>query len=199
MGQTKIISGQTTQAYSGIESLANHVIEGDVHALANKFNIFFHSVSKDLPPFSEIDFPSQSLDFTSNFDIGTATVERKLSQIIINKAAGLDGLPNYLIIKNLFLINTQAVISRPLAFFFAYIFHARKIPDAWRNGNITPFFKKGKSADSSNYRPISLTSNCCKVMKSIIKDQLFDYLKLNNLISRQQHVFFYRAIYVYSS
>ena len=49
-GQTNIISGQTTQAYSGIESLANHVTEEDVHALADKINIFFHSVSKDLPP-----------------------------------------------------------------------------------------------------------------------------------------------------
>ena len=39
--QTKNIAGQTAQAYSGIESLANHVTEGDVHALADKINIFF--------------------------------------------------------------------------------------------------------------------------------------------------------------
>ena len=44
-----------------IESLANHVTEEDVHALADKINIFFHSVSKDLPPTSEIAIPSQSL------------------------------------------------------------------------------------------------------------------------------------------
>ena len=84
--QTEIIAGQTTQAYSGIESLANHVTEGDVHALADKINIFFHSVSKYLPPLSEIAIPPQSLDFAFNFYIDTATVERKLSQIKINKA-----------------------------------------------------------------------------------------------------------------
>ena len=78
--QTQIIVSQTTQTYSGIESLVNHVTEGDVHALANKINIFYHSVSKDLPSLSEIAFPSQSLDFPSNFYIDTATVERKLSQ-----------------------------------------------------------------------------------------------------------------------
>ena len=71
--QTKIIAGQTTQAYSGIESLANHVTEGDIHALADKINtFFFHSVSKDLPPLSEIAIPSQSLDFPCNFYIDTA-------------------------------------------------------------------------------------------------------------------------------
>ena len=64
--QTKIIAGQTTQAYSGIESLANHVTEGDVHALASKINSVSYSVSKDLPPLSEIVLP-KSLDFTSNF------------------------------------------------------------------------------------------------------------------------------------
>ena len=66
MEANKIIAGQTTQAYSGIESLANHVTEEDVHALANKINSFSYSVSKDLPPLSEIVLPT-SLDFISNF------------------------------------------------------------------------------------------------------------------------------------
>ena len=90
--QTKIIAGQTTQVYSGIESLVNHVTEGDVHALANTINIFFHSVSKDLPPLSEIAVLPQSYDLPSNFYIDTTTVERRFTQININKAAGPDGL-----------------------------------------------------------------------------------------------------------
>ena len=93
--ETKIIARQTTQAYCGIESLANHVTEGVVHALADKSNIFFYSVSKDLPPLSEIAILPQSLDFPSNLYIDTAAVERKLSQININKAPRPDGLLNW--------------------------------------------------------------------------------------------------------
>ena len=37
-----------------------------------------------------------------------------------------------------------------------------------------------------------------QVKGSIIKDQLLDYLKLNNSISRQQHGF-YRPFYVYTA
>ena len=51
-------------------------------------------MTKDSPPLSEIAIRSKSLEFPSNFYIDTATVERKLCQININKALGPDGLPN---------------------------------------------------------------------------------------------------------
>ena len=142
-----------------------------------------------------IHFPSRVQDGIelNNILFTVESVLKKMKNLNPNSSSGSDG------IHNLFLINTQAVISKPLAFPFEYIFHARKIPDAWRNGNITPIFKKGKSTESSNYRPISLTSNCCKVMESIIKDQLLDYLKSNNLISRQQHGFFIAPFYVHTA
>ena len=53
-------------------------------------------------------------------------------------------------------------------------------------------FKKGKSCDVGNYRPISLTSLCCKVMESVIKDDIVAYLFSKGLISRHQHGFLAR-------
>ena len=41
----------------------------------------------------------------------------------------------------------------------------------------TPLFKKGKESDPQNYRPISLTSLICKIMKSIIKNCILNHLK----------------------
>ena len=55
-----------------------------------------------------------------------------------------------------------------------------------------PIFKKGDSSLTSNYRPISLTCTCCKVMESVIHDQLISYLRTNNLISNNQHDFLAR-------
>jgi len=57
---------------------------------------------------------------------------------------------------------------------------------------VTPVFKKGKSTDVSNYRPISLTSLCCKLMESIIKDDILAHLLSKDLISCHQHGFLSR-------
>jgi len=57
---------------------------------------------------------------------------------------------------------------------------------------VTPVFKNGKSTDVSNYRPISLTSLCCKLMESILKDDILAHLLSKGLLSRHQHGFLSR-------
>ena len=54
---------------------------------------------------------------------------------------------------------------------------------------ITPLYKKDKKCLASNYRPISLTSIICKIMESIIKDDLMSYVCNNNIITSLQHGF----------
>ncbi len=80
-------------------------------------------------------------------------------------------------------------ITFPLMLIFAQSFHSGKLPDDWKKVIVSPVFKKGLPCDVNNYRPISLTCTCCKVMESIIKDQMLDYLMVNKLISSQQHGF----------
>ena len=41
----------------------------------------------------------------------------------------------------------------------------------------------------SNYRPVSLTCIPCKVMDSIIKHIMMNFLTVNNIISPSQHAF----------
>ena len=63
------------------------------------------------------------------------------------------------------------------------------VPSEWKRSIICPIFKKGNASDPSNYRPISLTCCCSKIMESLIVNDLSDFLLGNNLISRQQHGF----------
>jgi len=65
-----------------------------------------------------------------------------------------------------------------------------KVPDDWKRANVTPIFKKGSKADPGNYRPVSLTSVCCKMLESLIKDEMMSHLEKNNLITASQHGFF---------
>jgi len=61
--------------------------------------------------------------------------------------------------------------------------------DIWKTDVVTPVFKKGLASDVNNYRPISLTCTCCKIVKSVIKRQVLNYLLHRNLISKHQHGF----------
>jgi hypothetical protein len=41
-------------------------------------------------------------------------------------------------------------------------------PKDWKHANVAPAFKKGEKYKPVNYRPISLTCICCKLMEHII-------------------------------
>ena len=64
-----------------------------------------------------------------------------------------------------------------------------EIPKEWREANITPLFKKGSRLIAENYRPVSLTSICCKLMEGIIRDRMMKFMEEANLISKSQHGF----------
>jgi hypothetical protein len=63
------------------------------------------------------------------------------------------------------------------------------VPEDWRSANVTPIYKKGSKADAGNYRPVSLTSVCCKILESLIRDSLMAHLMGNNLLKESQHGF----------
>ena len=58
---------------------------------------------------------------------------------------------------------------------FETLYKLNQLPADWKSGYITAIFKKGNKSDQSNYRPISLTSVICKIMESIIRDQIMDF------------------------
>jgi len=52
-----------------------------------------------------------------------------------------------------------------------------------------PLFKKGSKQEVGNYRPVSLTSQICKVVESVIRDEIVQHLDQYNLIRNSQHGF----------
>jgi hypothetical protein len=63
------------------------------------------------------------------------------------------------------------------------------VPEDWRVANVTPIFKKGSKAEACNYRPVSLTSVCCKIFESIVREGLMAHLLDNKLLKDSQHGF----------
>ena len=64
-----------------------------------------------------------------------------------------------------------------------------QIPDDWHHANVTPLFKKGECYKAENYRPVSLTSMCSKLMEHVIASQLMGHINLNNILHSLQHGF----------
>ena len=64
------------------------------------------------------------------------------------------------------------------------------LPAAWKSSIITMIPKKvANSKNPKDYRPISLTSCISKVCEKLVKNQLNEFLKRNNLIIKQQSGF----------
>ena len=63
------------------------------------------------------------------------------------------------------------------------------VPSLWKTSNVSPIYKKGAHSDPLNYRPISLTSVCCKTMERILANKLNEYLTDHDLLSNSQFGF----------
>ena len=57
------------------------------------------------------------------------------------------------------------------------------------NSDTIPIFKKGTKTAIGNYRPVSLTCISCKIMESLVKDDIMSHLARNKLVITSQHGF----------
>ena len=116
-------------------------------------------------------------------DITTPGVTKLLKGLNTDKAQGPDQLPPR-ILKEL-----ADVLSTPLTYIFDSSIRTGMIPEDWKRANISPIFKKGDTADPGNYRPVSLTSVCAKLLEHIIVKHIVQHLDLHNILKDCQHGF----------
>jgi hypothetical protein len=63
-------------------------------------------------------------------------------------------------------------MSREIAPYLTSIYNSSlseaKVPTDWKSANVMAIYKKGERYKASNYRPVSLTSICCKIQEDIL-------------------------------
>ena len=152
--------------------------------VAETLNAQFQSVFVDEPPLDvEDQFVAGNCGQQIEIKFDVDTVKKKLINLKKDKSPGPDGIHPHL------LCSTADMVARPLADIFTASFECGLVPADWRQANISPIFKKGSKDDPNNYRPVSLTSVPCKIMESIIRDAVVDYVERDDKISWQQHGF----------
>ena len=170
---TTDIHGNTVIAYSNEEK---------ANALGNQYSNVF-TKSDDLLHSNFVLDTKLELHNLSKVQFSKQCILSKLSQLNTSKSPGPDGFHP----RVLFEIRNE--LLEPLEILFTASFATGQIPDDWRTANITAIYKKGSKTDPSNYRPISLTSIICKIMESIIRDDILNYFLDNGLFSKTQYGF----------
>ena len=110
-------------------------------------------------------------------------VADKLMSLNPNKSPGSDQIHPRV------LKEVSGPISVPLSQIFRKSLENGRLPEQWKEANVTPIFKKGSRKEPGNYRPISLTSVPGKVMESFIRDVVLDHLLENKLLTEAQYGF----------
>ena len=105
-------------------------------------------------------------------------VKKSIGDLKEQSAAGWDGIHPKV------LKECVDSLAFPLWIIFMKSFETGYLPRDWKDGVVTPIFKKGSKADPLNYRPVSLTSVPCKLMEKIITRKIKEHLEENYILSR---------------
>jgi ribonucleases P/MRP protein subunit RPP40 len=156
------------------------------HEIAEKFNTYFSSVftnETDRASVMNHTLPRRTAHSMSPFEITEDIVRRKLEKLRADKSPGPDKLSPRLLcaVRDRLVAPITELIKKSLS--------EGKVPEDWRKANITVIHKKGSRLKTCNYRPISLTSQLCKIMESVVRDALVEYLEKHELLNPSQHGF----------
>ena len=146
--------------------------------LLSEFSSVFTKEDKNSIPWLG---PSSSL--INDINVTTEGVEKLLSGLKTQKAAGPDRIPNR-VLKEL---------SHELAPAFTALYNQSlttgTIPTDWANAIVTPVYKKGSAQNPANYRPVSLTCVACKLLEHIVCTNILSHLEDHKLLTSVQHGF----------
>ena len=159
----------------------------DSDSVANIFNDHFSSNFSSLSnpnsrPIDHVSYSDESMDL-SCINITVDDVYSVLKCIPPKTSVDADGL-SYMILKK-----GGSTLCLYLVQLFRLSLELRRIPIAWKTAIVVPIFKNGCKKDVRNYRPISITSCCSRILERIINNKIINHLTLNNLITPTQHGF----------
>ena len=110
-------------------------------------------------------------------------VAQLLLNLKVHKAAGPDNFPSF------FLKEVANEIAPALSLIFQASLNQGTLPAIWKSALVVPIYKKGNKRDPGNYRPVSLTCICSKIMEHIVYSCLFDHLNHFQVLRDEQHGF----------
>ena len=154
--------------------------DGDIVSIMGRYfsSVYSQPSREAMPEMNEM-YTSEIQDLK----VSRQEVQSRLEKLNTNKSCGPDDIHPRL------LQETAKAVSIPLEIIFNLSLNSGECPTDWRTANVTPIHKKGSRTDPGNYRPVSLTSQVCKVLEAIVRKHIIGHLESNNILSDKQHGF----------
>ena len=151
--------------------------------VANDLNRYFE-LTFTQEDMSSVPVPSFGCEGSiCDISISESVVLQKLYSLKDNKAPDPDGTHSYI------LKACADTLCTPLTMLYHQSLTSGDLPSDWKKAHVVPVFKKGSKCKASNYRPISLTSTVVKILESIIRSELLNFLVEYDILNHQQHGF----------
>lgn len=145
--------------------------------ISNVLNDYFYSVFSSNSPVDS------TCDKSKNSDV--IVIERKgVLELIKNLKASKAPGPDKIQKRDLILVPE---ITDILTSIFQYSMDTATLPTQWKLANVVPVHKSGGKVLPGNYRPVSLTSNVCKMLEHIVLHYFNQHLE--NILCTNQHGF----------
>lgn len=148
--------------------------------IAVHFNAYFNSIFSNSPVPRCLNHTLVKDDFSF---VSLPGVFSMLLNIKTKSSPGPDNLPN------VFLHRYAEMLSRFLVIIFRASLSSAVLPNDWLSARVIPILKKGDPSLVQNYRPISLTSSCCKLLEHIIANEITRFLDDRAILTPMQHGF----------
>ena len=146
--------------------------------LNNHYNSVFADEKPTLPTLPMSNFPDMP-----KIEIDICGVVKLLERLNPSKANGPDLIPTCV------LKEAAQSVAPYLCLIFQQSIDSCEVPADWKHAFITAIYKKGSRLEADNYRPVSLTSVSCKILKHIIYHNIIIHLDTHNILVNYQHGF----------
>jgi Reverse transcriptase (RNA-dependent DNA polymerase) len=151
--------------------------------MANLLNGYFSSVFTDEDESNIPAAATRTEAVLENVELSEVKIKEKIMKLKSLSAPGPDGIGAML------LQQLKDQVAPALLKIFRKALDTGEVPSDWKRANVTPIFKKGSKAEPGNYHPVSLTTISCKVLETLIRDDLVAHLIDNGLLENTQHGF----------
>jgi hypothetical protein len=141
-------------------------------------SVFTREDLSDVPTPSGTPFPGMA-----DISVSEEGVRKLLSKLNPHKASGPDEIPARV------LKECSTELAPFLTIIFSKTLATGCLPDDWKQANVSAIFKKGDRNTAANYRPVSLTSICCKLQEHILTSSIMKHLAQHNILTDSQHGF----------
>ena len=118
-----------------------------------------------------------------DIQVDEAGIRKLLQKTNPRKTTGPDSIPARI------LKDCATEVAPIITIIFNKSLQEGKVPEDWRHATVTAIYKKGIRHDAANFRPVSLTSLCCKLLEHVIVSKTVNNLERYNILDDCQHGF----------